>query len=557
MTRPVPPQMPVLMRTEVPLLPDLHLTPPESLMLPLAVLAVAASGAPRVERSPKKRSRPVLQQPTPPEGQPSCYIPAPPAPPAPCPPVRCLALGKNTTDAGQRRHGLDSILTLCDSIDMRQVYNSESERDQWLKDGDGLDWRLPTTWNDLQQACLNATAASFDKNTRNDQRVLVDSGCTPWTIAIDRSQFEDYKETRGRFCVLADGKKRVKICGVGTWCIVLLDTNGEPVRLRLPGVLHIGEFPMALWSDAHAAQYNIHTGTRDTSASGGSPMCLRVYESGDHLAATVAELPLDRVHFDRTSTYTRVTLGASETDEAPVPMDLLEMMARTAMDVSAMDPSIPVTASRVLGEALSDAILLAECYYDLGAMSHAGLLLRCRLKWAVEYNRICQQLASLETPPVPMFGDIHALSGWRDLSEEAAAVDLLVACPSCCPFSIAGPSEGMHDPRVKDVWVMIQILAKVRPLCMIVECTAELAGIHVQVLNAFRQKCLEEGYAMILPHGMESETVLESALGGCQARTRFIGHFEPVELTEALQAPLKALLMGWWFGVYLQSGTGR
>ena len=94
---------------------------------------------------------------------------------------------------------------------------------------------------------------------------------------------------------------------------------------------------------------------------------------------------------------------------------------------------------------------LSASNYGLGAMSHADLLLRCRLKWAVEYNRICQQLASLETPPVPMFGDIHALSGWHNLSEEAAAVDLLVAGPSCCPFSLAGPSEGMHDPRVKDL----------------------------------------------------------------------------------------------------------
>jgi hypothetical protein len=45
------------------------------------------------------------------------------------------------------------------------------------------------------------------------------------------------------------------------------------------------------------------------------------------------------------------------------------------MNVSADDPNVPVTASRVVGEALRDMILLAECYYGLGAMSHAGLLL--------------------------------------------------------------------------------------------------------------------------------------------------------------------------------------
>ena len=121
-------------------------------------------------------------------------------------------------------------------------------------------------------------------------------------------------------------------------------------------------------------------------------------------------------------------------------------------------------------------------------------------------------------------------------------MDLLVAGTSCCPFAVAGPSAGINDPRVKDLWVMIQILAKGRPLCMIIEYTAELTGIHVQVLNDFRQECLKEGYAMVLPHGMESETVLECALGGCQARTRFIGHFEPIELTDAMQAPLDALV---------------
>jgi hypothetical protein len=40
---------------------------------------------------------------------------------------------------------------------------------------------------------------------------------------------------RNKFCVLADGKQRVAIEGVGTWCLVVQRENRECVELRLHG----------------------------------------------------------------------------------------------------------------------------------------------------------------------------------------------------------------------------------------------------------------------------------------------------------------------------------
>jgi hypothetical protein len=303
--------------------------------------------------------------------------------------------------------------------------------------GEHYDWQIPVT-----ESILLAKSRLVSLTDQQKLRVTCDSGCTPWSCCSDIRQFDPltYICFKDKWCVLADGKTRLKIDGVGTWILTSDSVDGKLVQFGLPGTLHVSCMPCSLFSDAHADLFHMHIVTRDTShETHGKPMRIQIRDGPNTTSTLLAEVPLDSSHFKQKRAYTfevyspEVVLQNGNR-QVLTPRQLGEVLCEPSngcdlvcYNTAARTPDQQVNITQCEGQYRGKELLRVEplsaqlfggkrapamhtltgAYNGIGSLERAAEQYGGQMRMAIEKVPLLQSLLQWMNPTAHIYGDFH------------------------------------------------------------------------------------------------------------------------------------------------------
>lgn len=107
----------------------------------------------------------------------------------------------------------------------------------------------------------------------------------------------------------------------------------------------------------------------------------------------------------------------------------------------------------------------------------------------VERDPFCQKVLAKHWPGVPIFGDIHDVTG-KLIFDQCGPVDIISGGFPCQPYSVAGNRRGNEDDRA--LWPqMLRVIAECRPRWVVGE---NVTGVISLALDGVLASLEAEGY---------------------------------------------------------------